>query len=222
MSKLSASSMSASSSSNASRGSLRGNRRGNSRSGRSSRTFNQNAGRPSIPVSLTPLLQASLTGEASFTTSTSVPTYVAYSFAVSGGAGSSEYLGLFDQYRIDAVECWLEPFAAQGTTVFSEVVSAIDLDDANTPTTVAQVQARQDSLCTGGGAGHYHVWTPHAAIATYSGVFTSFANVVKPWIDSGSPNVQHYGLKIACAVTPAVISYHLTFRLHCSFRAPGL
>lgn len=60
------------------------------------------------------------------------------------------------------------------------------------------------------------------AVAVYSGAFTSFANAPSSWIDSGSPNVQHYGLKAAVTATAAVQTYNLQVRARVSFRQPGL
>jgi hypothetical protein len=146
----------------------------------------------------------------------------ASSIAFNASPAYTEYTGLFDQYRIRLIEAWLEPIAAQGTTVFGPVASAIDLDDANSPGNLASVQAKQDSLTSYGGSSHYHRWVPHCALAAYSGVFTSFANVTAPWIDSASPAVQHFGLKYAALPTPAAVPYRLNVRMHLSFRAPGI
>jgi len=187
--------------------------------------FNPLATRPQLPQTIVPTLRATLTQSVAsyLSTSTTVPVFNASTIVPSSFSLFSEYTGLFDQYRVDLAEAWLEPIAAQGSSQFSTVATAIDLDDGNNPTSLAQVEAKQGSLTALGGAGHYHCWVPRIATAAYSGVFTSFANVGPMWLDSGSPSVQHYGFKVAFDPTPAaVIVYRLTFRIHCSFRAPGV
>jgi len=171
-----------------------------------------------------PTLEAVLSGENPnfLTTSTLAATFAAKGFALSDFDQSSEYTGLFDQYRINRLEVWIIPVAAQGTTVFGGSFSAIDLDDASTPSATATVKAKQGSLLSSGGASHYHSWRPHVAIAAYSGAFTSFANMTESWIDSGSPGVQHYGLKFASDSTPVAYTFNLTYKAHVSFRAPGI
>jgi hypothetical protein len=143
-------------------------------------------------------------------------------FAVSTFGGSTAALGLFDQYRFDQVECWIDPLAPPGTTLFGNVVTCVDLDDGAAVSTMAQVQDHPGALLATGGAGHYHKWKPHMAVAVYSGAFTSFANEVAGWIDSASPNVQHYGIKIATQNFTTAVAYSLTTRAVISFRAPGI
>jgi len=61
------------------------------------------------------------------------------------------------------------------------------------------------------------------AVAAFSGAFTSYSNVPAGWIDSASPGVQHYGLKLYFESTPfGVISYEYSVRAKVSFRGPGI
>lgn len=158
------------------------------------------------------------------TTSTVATVYVAQSFAISSFSNSSEYLGLFDQYMIEELEVWLEPVAAPGvaTTNVGMLCTTVDLDDAATPTTFAQVEDKQSSITSSGINGHYHRWKPNMAVAVFSGAFTSFASSPAFWIDSGSPNVQHYGLKATSTNTSAVISYNLSVRARFAFKQAGI
>jgi hypothetical protein len=139
---------------------------------------------------------------------------------INGFSGASACLSVFDQYRIDQLEFWLDPIAAMGSTVFGSIVSAIDLDDAASVTGASQVQDHPGALEAIGGAGHYHKWKPHMAVAVYSGAFTSFANEPAGWIDSASPAVQHYGVKAFSIGFNAAIAYNYTLRAVVSFRAP--
>jgi hypothetical protein len=152
-----------------------------------------------------------------------VPAFGAASFALSSFSAATPYTSLFDQYKFEQVEAWIETPIAQGSTTFpTQLVSCVDLDDANTPTTLSLVQNHQGALMTGGAAGHYHKWVPHMAVAVYSGAFTSFSNAPAGWIDSGSPSVQHYGLKAGVSNATSIPVYTLIVRAVLAFRAPGI
>lgn len=151
-----------------------------------------------------------------------LPTYVGVTFAVSGFSGASALLSVFDQYRIDQLEVWLETKAPNSAGDYPLIISAVDLDDGNTPTSYGQVQDHQGAIMATGPAGHYHKFKPHIAIASFSGAFTSYSNAPGSWIDSASPNVQHFGLKLAAKSTATAFGYSLVVRGVMSFRAPAI
>lgn len=197
----------------------------NNRGPATARHYNVVAGRPRPPlVSLEQRIQVAmcLVTDSFLVSSVAVPAYASSQFTISGFADNAAYLSLFDQYRIDQIECWLEPTAAQGTTVFSDLATCVDLDDATAPTSYASVEGHQGSLSGLGGNGRYHKWQPHIAVSAYQGTFAGFTNIPATWIDSASPNVQHYGFKCAVVASPVAITYNLHVRALVSFRAPGL
>lgn len=193
-----------------------------------SKTYNTVAARPIAMKSNTnQIYHANLRAEliGFHTTSTVANVYGSKYFILSEFSGYAEYTGLFDQYKFDEIEVWLEPQQSQSTAMSNQglVTTAIDLDDAGTPSSFAAVDAKQNSLVTGGLDGHYHRWAPHMAVGVYaSGAFSSFANAPAGWIDSGSNSVQHYGLKIATTSTSVAITYNLHFRARVSFRQAGI
>lgn len=133
----------------------------------------------------------------------------------------NQYASLFDQYRIDVVEAWIDnnfPRTTGGTTL---ITSAVDTDDSNVPTTFTSVDDRQGSLLSNGVVGHYHKWVPHMAVACYSGAFTSFASQCAEWIDVASPGVQHYGIKFGIAAGQTNV-YSLSIRALVSFRGSNI
>jgi hypothetical protein len=121
-----------------------------------SKTYNTLAGRPrnwltSREQSITVTLE--LTPVTFLTTSTSAAVYTAYPFALNAAAAYAEYTSLFDHYRIDGIEAYVEPFlAAQGTTVFGDVALAVDLDDSSTPSSLNTVASKQGSIVCSGAA----------------------------------------------------------------------
>jgi len=159
-----------------------------------------------------------------FSTSTAVITVLGFNFSLSLFSEANSYLSVFDQYRIDYFEAWLEPRQSQSITTANTgtIVSAVDVDDSSVPLTYNQVEDHQSAIASSTYAGHYHAWVPHIALASYSGAFTSYANVPAIWLDSGSPAVQHYGLKVATSATGAVETFSLVVRARVSFKNPGL
>jgi hypothetical protein len=139
---------------------------------------------------------------------------------------ASTFTALFDQYRITLIECWvnvINPQSATGAAVNrGRMLTVIDYDDANALSTEGQYQEYENCVVTSATQSHYRAWKPHAAIAAYSsGAFGAYANLESPWIDCGSPSVQHYGLKTL--LTPAdaagnVVSYELFCRMTVEFR----
>lgn len=189
--------------------------------------FNAAGGRP-YPMFLTlvPTIKVQMTGFTSnwVTSSLSVPVYNAIGFGLNSFGGYTNYTALFDQYRIDQLEVWLEmdnPYTV--ATNSSEVATCVDLDDSTTPSTIASVADHPGALVGSGQAGRYFRWKPHVAVAAYSGSFTSYQNEVADWMDSASPGVLHFGFKAALGpVGVAVQSYNLTYRAIISFRSPGI
>jgi hypothetical protein len=188
--------------------------------------FNQVGARPypSFGLSLEQGIRVQLTmaGQV-FTTSTTVPVYTSFQFTLNGLYGYSAYVGLFDQYMFEQVEIWLEPVQVPaGTTLFGNLATAIDLDDATTPSSYAQVAEKQGAVVGVGSDGRYMRFRPHVAVAVYSGTFTSFANAPSTWIDSASTAVNHYGFKVAAGASGTAVNYEMTARCIVSFRAPGI
>jgi hypothetical protein len=144
------------------------------------------------------------------------------SFAVSDFSAATSLLSVFDQYRFEQIEVWLETKNPNGVGDFPTLYSAVDLDDNASPTSLVQIQDHQGSIVAVAPAGHYHRFRPHMAVASYSGAFTSYANVPATWIDSASPNVQHYGFKAAAKNSVTAFGFALTVRAVLSFRAPAI
>jgi len=214
----------------------RGNRRSNDRSSAGSTfgdvqsqsiprsvCFNTVAPRPFAPRPLNPTITVLLAESGlAFTTNAIAPSFFGYAPTLSSFAQASEYIGLFDQYKILRLEVWLEPVLDASTAQYPLLSSCIDYDDGNTPTSMPQVEAKQNSLTANGAAAQYHCWRPRVATAAYSGVFSSFANVPAPWFDSASPGVVHFGFKAAAGASPVALTYYLTTRALVSFRQPGI
>jgi hypothetical protein len=170
-------------------------------------------------------VQATLQDPDAYNTSATVPTYFAQYFTLGQIANASAYTALFDEYMIEEVEVWANTNAlstSAASTVRGQWSTAVDYDDANTPSSVSTVSDKQNSLTTTIDELHYHKFIPRFAVGTYSGTFASFASQTG-WVDCASPNVQHYGFKSAVSATANGVQYvSLTVRMTIAFRSPGI
>ena len=141
----------------------------------------------------------------------------------------TELTALYDQYRIDWVECEFY-FSQNYSTVnvperaLPIVYLAKDYDDSASAT----VQALQQyDSCQAWQTGHQqphgkHVIRvkPNVDIALYQGVTTGYARGKPMFIDTSSPSVPHYGIKLCVdSVTPATAStpvgyFSINFKYH--------
>jgi len=156
-----------------------------------------------------------------FTTSNIASTFGVYSFtATNSVAQFSSWSNVFDQYRIREIEVWISVDATSGSLDVGaqNLYSVIDYDDANALTTITQALSYSNVIAAPLTNGHYRKWRPHIAVAAYSGAFTSFKNEIAPWVDVASPNVQHYGLKLAADVTSSALLIKMFTRVWIQFR----
>lgn len=149
-----------------------------------------------------------------------LPKYFALSMSLSSFDNYSKYVALFDQYRFDFVEIWIDPLQVFTNQPYAPFVAAVDLDDDTTPVSFANVDSHQQALSGTGAAGRYFKFKPHMAVAVYNGTFTGYSNAPADWIDANSPNVKHYGLKMA-AMPGTPNAWNLTVRARMRFRGPG-
>jgi len=162
-----------------------------------------------------------LTITTAFSNSTASATFAGFNFLISNLDQTSSLVAVFDQYRIECIEIWLIPQEVNntsGTYGTGLLYSVTDYDDANALTTIGQANDYTNVMVTPAQDIHYRKFVPHCAVAIFSGAFTSYENVVSPWIDASSTGVQHYGIKVACGVVGAAQNYNLQVRYHCQWR----
>lgn len=143
-------------------------------------------------------------------------------------AGQLAFLGnvaafsaLFDQYRIVALRYTLIPRTnvVSGTAYNPPLYTIVDYDDASPLSSRNAFTQRANVTVSQVWQSVSRTFKPHAALAAYSGAFTSYANATSPWIDLNSTTVPHYGFKwyIDSCNTPAPvwdmeIEYWIEFR----------
>jgi hypothetical protein len=154
----------------------------------------------------------------------------ANAITVSSLSNSSNYLAVFDSYRVDKVEYTFSlRNAGTGAGGFGNQFPTIylfpDWDDSATPTSLSYAASHPRAT--------RHVLTPNrpsaqmsiepkVAVAAYNGVFTGYGQPTGPmWIDSGSPNVAHYGIKWAVGYFLDTTQYiDVSIKAWVSFREP--
>jgi len=146
--------------------------------------------------------------------STSVVSNWADTFNLSAVTNYTKYTGLFDQFRIDKVECQIVPNITLGSSSERGVlISAIDINDAAAPT-IAILEAQNNSLETHCLVGHHHAWKP--------AILDDSTTSVNDFVSCGQPATAWYGLKSSVAVTTSVIYYHYFVKMYVTFRGQGV
>jgi len=143
----------------------------------------------------------------------------AVSFNATTLINSSHLLAIFDQWRITQIEVWLKPSPTnQVGTVAQTVYTVIDYDDSTNLASEAAAQGYTNVTMTAVNEGVYRRFKPHTATAAYQGAFTGFTNTTDQWIDSGSPNVQHFGFKALVTSAATIVNWDLEYRIWAQFR----
>lgn len=135
----------------------------------------------------------------------------ALKFLLSDLTQAATFTALYDQYKITKVVIKLYPLffygqfgsSAQAVTAVApttRVLTLIDYDDAAAPTNLAVMRDYQNCkewTINGATKPLTIPIVPHIAVAAFGGgVFASYANESKRWLDCGSATIEHYGLKI--------------------------
>jgi len=150
-------------------------------------------------------------------------------FQLSNLDNYTTFQNMFDQYRIDAIRMTITSqnnavgMVVNSTTTLVPLYCVLDYD--NTSNLGSAAAARQYANCVvlEPGKSCVRTFQPRVATAAYSGAFTSFANQAPPWIDSASPSVQHYGVKIfvpgVAAAQTSLQSWDVTYEYYVSFKS---
>jgi len=161
------------------------------------------------------------------TSSNAANTFTALSFLLSSVEGYTEFITLYDQYRIDKIEVWLksQQHAIPTTSVVNtgNMIVVVDYDDDTTPTSTGALLQYENSVFVEPQEDYYVEFQPHLAIAAYrSAGFNGYANQKSQWVDSINADVKHYGFKLG--VGPDALggsnhnSWHVVVRYNMSFR----
>ncbi len=133
----------------------------------------------------------------------------------------TDFAVLFDQYRFREVEVIIFPSCNTASTAGQEVgyyVTAVDLDNATAPASVASLSSTSGSVQSSVLSAHYHRFKPAIASNVYAGVFGSYGSMTDMWLDTGSTGVEQYGIKAALGITSTAIVFRIMWRAVVEFR----
>ncbi len=115
---------------------------------------------------------------------------------------STDFTSLFDQYRFVEVRIKFVPTTGNfgpstSSTDFPKLMTVIDYDDATTPLNEDEMRQYETYQVTPNTqAVERVIQPPLAALASYSGAFTSYAQAPRTmWFDCASAGIEFYGLK---------------------------
>lgn len=134
-------------------------------------------------------------------TASSAGEFGALAFTLDSVPSYTDFTALFDKYRIVQAILQFSPLTSQfgpstSASQYPTVYTVIDIDDNTTPSTVVELQQYDTLMVTPTSKPFQRVLTPHAALAAYSGAFTSYANAPsRMYFDCNSPSIIYYGLK---------------------------
>jgi hypothetical protein len=155
------------------------------------------------------------------TSSAAMATFSFVNFTFSLMDNVAAWQTVFDQYRVPLLQISFRPratFESANTANTGTFVTVVDVDDSTALTTIAGAMDYATAVVGRGLDAQTRTFVPHAAIAAYSGAFTSYANIKSPWIDCASPGVFHYGVKTAWSITDAAYIIDVTTRVVLEFR----
>lgn len=162
------------------------------------------------------------------TTALVTPTEFAYNFKLSDLDNNSEFVGLFDQYRIKGVRITFYPpvnvsfvSTSNAPNPIGEFYTALDYDDGTVPTGLADINQYQTCRRTYFNKPHTRYLKP---LAVQSGVYQSGGALTgyrslpsNTWFDCAYPNVIYYGVKGAYAISQANLATQLLIRVSCTY-----
>lgn len=120
----------------------------------------------------------------------------AYYFALSQLNDYTDFVSLFDQYRILQVKFVVRTFPGIITNP-NNYISALDYDDA-TALPYTQLAQYQTALISSSGVNQTRFLNPCLSVGVYNGVATlGYSSQYGLWCDMANNSVQHYGVKMA-------------------------
>lgn len=166
-----------------------------------------------------PVIQTTAT-PVTITSSTLATTYGNVNFILNLLDQYTSFTAVFDQYRFRMVEVVFRPrvIPVSAATNTGLLATVIDFDDSTNLASFAQAEDYENVMVGKGDESQRRTLIPHAALAAYSGVFTSFANVQNQWLDAASAGVIHYGIKTAWTATDVAYTTDITVRYWIEFR----
>jgi len=150
------------------------------------------------------------------TTSAGGQTFGATAFKLNDLTQASSFQAIFDQYRIASVEVWVACTSTTGILNPPLMCAVVDYDDAVVPSNITQLLQYTNCAEVPLTNGVYYHIIPHATATLNSG--SGVETVPHPWINSATPAVLHYGVKVGSYATATTFQIQCRARFHVEFR----
>lgn len=152
-----------------------------------------------------------------------------YFFTLNSIPGVSDFTGLYDQYRINAVKWTLIPRGnnsditpGSGSTSSANSVgifSCLDYDDSTNLTSITQYLQYQNNKMTRTHQQHSRYLKPKINAQIVNNVTSVSAVNMKGWLDITASDVPHYGIKYCLQQAPSSVQqfdlkvdYYIAFK----------
>jgi len=139
----------------------------------------------------------------------------------------ASFQGLFDQYRIDKVEVNFVPRdnsintmnVATPNATIPQLMIAMDFDDLAAPTSMAYIRQYDNvqSVSYGDGAMKAIIEPSYTPSVYTGGAFSGYIVQRSDWLDAGSANVPHYGLKGVITSLTGSSTQTCFWNIHCKY-----
>lgn len=156
------------------------------------------------------------------------PAYYALLFQLQDVPGYLEFVDLYDQYCIMKVVCTFysvgtSQITTPSTNYVSNIITAIDYDDATVPSTLDSLLERSGCKINSASKQSFSVTLqPRVAKEIFKTTLLTGYATGEPgaWIDCANPDIPHYGLKIGVTEAPtnASVRWNLFIKYYLQFR----
>lgn len=143
--------------------------------------------------------------------------------------GWSEFVSLYDSYKIMAMKVMFFPISDNTTSVASQsesflrIFTAIDYNDRSVPIDVSTLREYDNCKISPNNKVHKRYFKPNFTLDIENTDFTAtMPNKYKPWLATNAGNAEHYGLKYAIETqnnTSSVPLYRVEIKVYMAFKA---
>lgn len=123
-------------------------------------------------------------------------------FKLSSVIDPADFTNLYDKYRLVGVRLKIlyqaNTASTGGASVLPVINYAVDHDDAAVPSSLNQVEAKAGAktrILTADKPVNIYL-KPKVAVGVYQGAFSGYGMMSNMYINSATPDVQHYGFKL--------------------------
>ncbi len=151
----------------------------------------------------------------------------AFSFTLDGLPDYTNYVSVWDMYRIVGIDVTVLPLTLQSapsaSNAYAFLYIAPDYDDATTPANSTAMLSYSNLAILGPSEKYSFSYIPRVAMATTTSGAASITGAMSaqsPWLDCSSSGVVHYGIKAAVtqSTSTSITGWNLFARVRVEFR----